>query len=423
MHASSGLAGRYSASRVVRGRIGVMVQFLAAGMWISGWLSRLPSVRDGLGVSNATLATVIAVGAVGAVGSLAMVTVAGWITQRIGAGRTIWAGSIIFTLGTLGIAASLELSSLAVLAVSQVAVSAGLALANVAMNAEAATVERHVGATLMPQFHAGFSVGLALGLLVGAAASHAGIPASAHLAISALVVTAVRLWFVRWAVLDPAPSGVASGLGGSFGTARHEYRDRYVLLLGAIAFAGAAVEMSASQWIAISMVDSFAVPEATGDLVYWLFVVAMVTVRLAGAPIIARLRRSRSLAAAGGASALGLVGFALLPWLWAMPVAAVLWGIGAALVVPLVTSAAADDPRRAAATVAAVTSFATIAQLLVPQAIGALTHLVDLRLALLALAAASIVIVVLAGRVHRLPAATSVEEPDDAGLARAGSAS
>ncbi len=419
MTVTTGDPVRYSPARIARGRIGTMVQFIAMGMWLAAWLSRLPSVRDGLGISNAALATVIAVGAVG---SLAMVAFAGWIIQRIGGGRAIVAGSLLFTVATMAISGSIALGSLPLLAVAQVGVTAGLALSNIAMNAEGAVVERAAGKTLMPQFHAGFSIGLALGLLVGAGVSHLGVSASVHLVVSAVVVTAVRLSFVRWAVLDPNPVGVDAGLGGPFGTARHEYRDRYVLLLGAIAFAGSAVEMSASQWIAISMVDSFAVTESVGDLVYWLFVIAMVTVRLAGAPIIGRLGRSRALAAAGGASALGLVAFALLPWAWAMPAAAVLWGIGAALVVPLVTSAAADDPRRAAATVAAVASFSTIAQLLVPQAVGALTHLIDLRLALLALAACSITIVALAGRVHRLPApARATDAP--AGLAPAASAS
>src|SRR5690606_2790621 len=63
--------------------------------------------------------------------------------------------------------------------------------------------------------------------------------------------------------------------------------------------------------------------------------------------------------------------------------AVILWGAGASLNYPIGFSAAADDPKRAAARVAAVSSFSTVAGLLVPQAVGQLGNVIALRHAML----------------------------------------
>ena len=58
------------------------------------------------------------------------------------------------------------------------------------MNLEGADVERHLGVSVMPQFHAAFSGGTVVSALVGAAMSWAGVPLTAHF-LGAAVVTVV----------------------------------------------------------------------------------------------------------------------------------------------------------------------------------------------------------------------------------------
>ena len=60
---------------------------------------------------------------------------------------------------------------------------------DVAMNVEGAAVEQAIGRTIMPRFHAGFSIGTVAGALGGAACVALGISVTAHL----LVVAAVNL--------------------------------------------------------------------------------------------------------------------------------------------------------------------------------------------------------------------------------------
>jgi hypothetical protein len=92
--------------------------------------------------------------------------------------------------------------------------------------------------------------------------------------------------------------------------------------------------------------------------------------------------------------------FAFTPVFWAVPVAMVIWGLGAGLGVPIGFSAASDDPTRAAARVAAVSSFATVAGLVMPQIIGHLGDVIELRKALTVACVAAVLSFLLARAVR-----------------------
>jgi MFS family permease len=97
----------------------------------------------------------------------------------------------------------------------------------------------------------------------------------------------------------------------------------------------------------------------------------------------------------------GIVMFALTPWFALVPVALVFWGIGSALGVPIGFTAAAEEPKRAAARVAAVSSFATVAGLAIPPVIGHLAEATSTRHALLIVVLAAIATLALARSVRR----------------------
>ncbi len=82
----------------------------------------------------------------------------------------------------------------------------------------------------------------------------------------------------------------SKSLGGPFATAGAQYRNRRVLLIGAIVFAAAMTEMIAAQWLSLAVVDDFGQREATGDIIYWIFVASMFSIQNVGS----RDHRSRS---------------------------------------------------------------------------------------------------------------------------------
>lgn len=388
------------AARIQRARYGILGLFALMGGLLATFLSRLPSVRDALDVTASGLATLIVFGAVGALAGL-MVT--GWAAAKFGTRALLWWSSYAYLFAFALVAISTVTGSKVLFATGQLLVSFSFAFANVAMNSEAAVVERRVGRSILPQFHAAFSVGMALSLGLGALLSHAGVAPIWHFLGVATILTVIRLAITPMSVLDGRPAPTVDGipLGGPFATAKAEYRERRVVLIGFIVFAAAMTEMTAAQWIALSIVDDFDRSESIGDLIYWVFVIAMVTVRWNGAKIIDNIGRVMSLRVAAVSVVLGLVTFAFAPWFWAIPVAAVLWGAGAALGMPIGFSAASDEPERANARVAAVASFATIAGLMVPQAVGHLAEVVPLRQALLLVCIASLTSFVLARAVRK----------------------
>ncbi len=387
-------------ARVAQARRGVMGLFVTLGMMLATLLSRLPSIRDELGVTKGQLSFLLIMGAVGALIAL-MLT--GWAVARFGTRRLhVWS-SIAYAAAFVGVGVSSHLGLPVGFALFQLAAAFSFSFTNVAINAEAALTERLVGRKIMPHFHAGFSIGMAFGLTIGGLASMLGVEPMYHFAAVAGTLLVVRLILVPIAVTDGRPLDLPEGarLGGPFAVAKTEFRDRRILMIGAIIFAASMTEGAAAQWIAISGVDDFGRSESTGDLMYWVFVTAMIGVRLVGPRLLERFGRVALLRASAGAVVSGILVFAFTPWFLLVPVALVLWGVGAALGYPIGFSAAADEPARAAARVAAVSSFSTVAGLVFPAAVGHLADATTTRHALLLVILGSFVSFAFARAVRR----------------------
>lgn len=378
-------------ARVQSARRALLATFALLGTLMTTFLSRMPSLRDLLVVDPAGLAMLLLFGALGA---LAALMVAGWASARFGARALLWWSSLGSMFALIGVGLASAAGSQILFATAYFFVSLTYAFSNVPANAEAAEVERLVGRSIMSQFHAGFSVGMGVGLAIGALASHFGVSPAWHFAIVAVAAAVARLALVPMAVIDGVPDVriATRSLGGPFATAAVEYRNRRALLIGAIVFAAAMTEMIAAQWLSLAVVDDFGKREAMGDIIYWIFVAAMFTVRLNGASVIDRLGRVVTLRASTVFAVAGVLLFAFTPTFWLVPLAVILWGMGAALNFPIGFSAAADDPRFAAARVAAVSSFSTVAGLMVPPAIGRLANIdfISLRHAMLLVIVGSI---------------------------------
>ena len=399
VHVSATAFTEPDAARTYRARLGVLALFWLMGVFLATYVSRIPSVTSLLDVTTGRLALLMLAGAMGA---LVALTVTGWAVARFGTKAVLWWTSFIYLAAFLVVAWSTAVGSQLWFAIGQFFVSFGFAFTNVSMNAEAANVERWMRRAVMPHFHASFSVGMAMGLAVGALLSHLGVSPAIHFAAVALVLTVVRLMVVPLAVVfgAPHPEGARGGFGGPFKTARDEYRERRVVLIGLIVFAASTIEGAAAQWSALAVVQGFDTTEAMGDIAYWVFVVAMVTTRGFGAHIIGRVGRVVSLRVSAGLVFVGVLIFAFTPVFWAVPVAMVLWGLGAGLGVPIGFSAASDEPRKSAARVAAVSSFATVAGLIMPQIIGHLGDVIELRKALTIACAAAVLSFVIARAVR-----------------------
>ncbi len=419
-----------SAQTVARARWALLGLFGLLGILMSSWLSRLPSIRASLGLNEAEVGLVLFVGAVG---SLLTVAAAGPLVAKFG-------GLLMMHLATGGFTAALTLLSLGVALQSVPLLSIGIfingisfALNNVPLNVEAAAVERHMGRTVIPEFHAAFSIGALVGTLIGAGASWTNISVEVQFISVALVMLVWRLVAVPRVVLDTLPAAELYARQNPttpnsvtvayadvprlsrrvrLATSLQAWREKRTLILGFVIMSASLSEGAANDWLAIAVVDGFGRPEAVGALVFGLFVGSMTVFRIAGTRLIDSFGRVRVLRVSGGAAIVGLVLFGLAPNIFVAAIGVSLWGFGVALAFPIGIAAASDDPLQAAARVSVVTAFASMASLAAPPLLGLVAHQIGARYALTLIVAVLVVSVSLAGHAEPTTSAQSGAQPD-----------
>ncbi|BDZ41229.1 MFS transporter [Paraoerskovia sediminicola] len=409
--------------RVRRATWAVIAVFFLAGFAFANWASRLPAVRDVLGLSEAQMGlTLLFV----AIGSMAALPLSGVIVDRIGASRAVLGFAVVNTVGfVLGVLA-IDAGSLLMLRGSLLLVGIGTGVWDAAMNLEGAAVEQRLGRAIMPKFHAGFSFGTVAGAGVGALAAWAHVPLTVHL-ISAVVVGLVGVALaVRWflppeevAGSAPGPTSAegadpATAAGtvsaevpeGAVGTrARSAWTEPRTLLIGVVVLAAALTEGAANDWVSLAVVDGFGTSDAVGAVGLAVFLTAMTGMRLLGTGLLDRYGRVPVLRLSAGLAAAGLLVFGLVPNLWVAMLGVVLWGMGAALGFPVGMSAASDDPRRAARRVSVVATIGYSAFFVGPPLIGFLAEHVGYREALLVITIPLVVGLFVAGAARPLASA------------------
>ena len=381
-----------------RWRNAVFVIFWLTGFIFASWATRVPNVRDILDASTSQMGVLIFGLAAGSVLGLFG---SSHVIARLGATTTIL---ICLSMASLGLVlvglVSTFVPGLAILFVALMALGVGYSITDVAMNLSGAANERQIGRTLMPIFHAMFSVGTMVGAGFGALLEYLRVPIGVHLVgvgLAAIVTTRIAARFLqpaehpgedepaerpaggRAAVDDPMADPISDtppidGWRGRLAV----WRDPRILLIGLIVLGMAFAEGSANDWLSLSMVDGYGITNAGGAAMFGVFVTAMTLGRLFGGKVLDRFGRVPVLR---GTAVLAVVGLALVilgPNLAVAAVGVVLWGLGASLGFPVGMSAAADDPRTATASVAAVATIGYFAFLIGPPLIGILGEQVGL---------------------------------------------
>jgi fucose permease len=350
-------------------RNAVFVIFTLQGFTFAGWASRVPEVRDILHASTADMGLVLGGLAVGAVGGL---LASSHIISWLGATRTIQVLYSIASLGMLGAGAVVAFApSLPVLVVLLAVFGAGTSIVDVAMNLSGAANERAIGRTLMPLFHAFFSLGTVAGAALGSLLLLLGVPIGVHLIGTGVLAVVVNLALVRH--LRPAehePEHGEEPAASGWRLRLAVWRDPRILLIGLVILGMAFAEGSANDWLNLAMVDGHHVTQAAGAAIYAVFVAAMTVGRVAGVPLLDRFGRVPVLRVSAVAAVIGLVLVIVVPSVPVAIIGVVLWGLGAALGFPVGMSAAADDPSTATASVSAVATIGYCAFLIGPPVIG-----------------------------------------------------
>lgn len=364
--------------------------FAANGGLFATWVSRIPAVRDDIGATERGLGFALLFVAVG---SLAAMPLSGRLVTRVGARRVLVTCIVTCALGytALGLAPDLVVISAVLLVLG-----AGVGVWDVAMNVSAHAVEVRAGRTLMPGFHAAWSIGTVVGAGIGALAAKAGVEPAVQFAVCAGVVGAAAVLAVRAMPDRPADEPETAGAdvaaddvaaGEDVAAERHLppvprrgalIRDPRLLGLGLMTFCAAWAEGAANDWLALMLTDDRGASGALAALGFAVFAGAMTLGRAVGNQVVARLGRVRSLRTGAVVAAVGVTGMLAIDSLPVAYAGAALWGLGISIGFPLAMSAAGETPGRGASAIATVATIAYAGFLVGPPLLGSAAHATSL---------------------------------------------
>ncbi|WP_053351529.1 MFS transporter [Leucobacter musarum] len=366
------------------------ILYLIPGLGVASWVTRTPAIRDALDASTAGMGFVL-FGL--SAGSMIGILAGGPMVMRCGARLTIAAGmvGIVLCMPTIGLGA--VHGQPLVVAIGLAMFGFGMGVSEIAMNVEGAEVERATGGTFLPAMHGFFSLGTLVGATIGIAAAAHDFPVLWHLIIVGVVAL---VGFGGTIGLLPTATGRTKRhqrgaaqretATGSIVTAETPsvWKDRRLIMIGAIVLAVALAEGTANDWLPLIMVDGHDLDPAWGSAMYAIFAAAMTVGRFFGGAFVTRFGRGPVLGVSAIFAALGLLTVSLVDnWVIAL-IAVVFWGLGASLGFPVALSAAGDSGPDSAKRVSIAASVGYLAFLVGPPALGLLGEEITLRGALLA---------------------------------------
>jgi MFS family permease len=412
--------GGLSRAQVVAWRNAIFVIFGLAGLDLASWVARVPTVRDALHATTLQMGSLI-FGL--ALGSIVGLLVSSHVIARLGAAKAIaWC----LTIGPLGLAiagiGATIAPNFAMTFIGLAIFGAGAGLCDVAMNVSGAASERILQRSIMALYHAFFSFGTMIGAGLGALADLVNLPLAIHTGIIVVITIVTALVATRFLHPEDAsqsesrpveispsapPTAADQQKAETWRSRLRVWGESRTLLIGVIVLGMAFAEGSANDWLALAMVDGHGVSNTTGALIFGVFVTSMTVGRVAGGTLLDRFGRVSVLRASAALAATGLLMVIFIPNTGVAVFGTVLWGLGSALGFPVGMSAAADDPKKAAARVSAVATIGYCSFLVGPPIIGFLGEHVGLLNGLLLV----LVLIAAAGAASGAARSTTSERP------------
>ena len=319
---------RHTKADWVKASRAVATIFAIAGAVFGSWASRIPSLKNQLGIEPAELGGVLLVLAMASV--LSFPISGRWIDIYGPAKVTRYlALSTLITLVLISFAASLWGLALCV-----AFFGASLGALDVSMNGWGAEIERQGSKSIMSSLHAYWSLFAGLGGAFGFAAIHFELSVLEHFMIVGLFmgVLAIPSSRVNW--------------GGSAiqeGSPLFAWPKKHLLFVGFLMFGAALAEGAVADWAAIFVIERFHITEAIALSSFVIFSFAMFVSRMFADGLVDRYG-AVSVCCIGGCLATAGIGMILLvPDFRIALMGFLLLGLGLAPVFPLGCARAAND--------------------------------------------------------------------------------
>ena len=369
-------------------RMAVGALFFLLGLCFATWASRIPSIQQRMGISEAGLGGVLLAIPLGQLLSLPL---AGWLVAKEGSRKVVLWGVLLYAAALLGLGWA---SNLYQLLPGLVLFGVGGNLTNISVNTQAVGVERlYKHKPIMASFHGLWSLAGFVAAAVGSFMVGHAVPPGVHFVFIALFIVA--------GLAVSAGHTVREDSGVDPNQPIFVKPDKELLGLGAIAFCALICEGAMFDWSGVYFKKVIHADKDWVGAGYTAFMSTMALGRFGADWLAGRLGARRVIQLSGLLTATGLLIAVALPTLGTALLGFLLVGFGTSAVVPLVYSAAGKSTRMSAGmALASVSTIGFLGFLLGPPVIGLVAGATSLRVSFALIAAMGLCVSAVASRVR-----------------------
>ena len=365
-------------------RVAVGALFFLLGLCFATWASRIPSVQQRMGISEAALGGVLLALPLGQLLSLPFT---GWLVAKEGSRKVVLWGVMLYAAALLGLGWA---NNLYQLLPCLVLFGVGGNLTNISVNTQAVGVERlYKHKPIMGSFHGLWSLAGFVAAAIGSFMIGHAVAPGLHFIFVALFILAGLAVSAGYTV--PQDSNVDPD------QPIFVKPDKELLGLGAIAFCALICEGAMFDWSGVYFKKIVMAEKAQVGLGFSAFMAMMATGRFFADWFTDKFGRARTLQLSGTLTTVGLALAVAFPTLLVASLGFMLVGLGVSSVVPLVYSAAGRSRTMpAGVALAAVSTVGFAGFLLGPPLIGLVAGATSLRVSFAIIAIMGLAVAALA---------------------------
>lgn len=374
-------------------RLAVFAFYFCQGLVFSSWASRIPDIKDTLGINDAVLGTLLLMISVGQICGM---TISGLLVSRLGSKKILLFALPLYSLILLPIAVvQNEYTMIIVLLLYGVFAN----FMNIAVNTQGVNIETMYGKSIMSSFHGGWSIAGFTGSLIGLLMINTGMDPVKHFLI--INVLSFAIFAFNWKFLSPDLKKEVSAEDKN--TLKKNKPEKFLFTLGFVAFCSMIIEGTMFDWSGIYFKEVVKVPQTLVPLGFAGFMIMMATGRFMADKCNEKWGKKRVIQVCGSLAATGIFLAVIYPNLILTTIGFMIVGLGVSSIVPIVYSTAGQKtriPTGIALTI--VSSTGLLGFLSGPPVIGYISHATNLKYSYMFVGLFAVLIVILISHIRVL---------------------
>ena len=363
---------------LLKSKFAVCFFFFSGGSSLALWAVHIPLIERTVGIGYVTLGALFMFSGLG---GFAAMQIYGWIIDHIGAKTATRIGGLVVGLSLLGPAFAQDIWSLGL---AIFFLGFGIAGVDVGMNAAALQIDKVNKRAIFTFFHLFWSVGGLFGAALGFATISAGFDQSQTLSITGVVLSITGVIVAGWLLPNEVVATKEDKSKNRVASKANRRVLPLVILAGLMASAGAIIEGVAQDWSALYLIDIQGVSVAVAAWGLGAFNLGMITGRIFIDRIVENKGRGFIIRWGSLVGGIAIAAQAIAP---TFEISLALWyflGLGISGVVPQIFAAGGEigEATHSGRNMARVVGITYIGALAGPSAIGLLTAIYPLNVAI-----------------------------------------